>query len=215
MSQTIRKNNDSDPVESDSTTDSERVKVLGVAESQLVYSCRRCGVQKETRGLCEQCLKTVMRNTGQAKADQLQQAAEARVGRQMEFWAMALLVWPLSFSGSLLVISRLHPAYTLGKDLFAASFVSGAMTTVASWLLLFVYASSNDLWAALMSLRSFTRLYRQAEFFRAKAPRLFALHIVAFAITVALGFGGFATEYFTSKELVGLVHWMSIRGDKY
>ena len=137
--------------------------------------CRRCGKPKKSKGLCDDCTSEVLGTTAAAKNEKVERLQADRLGPQTSFYLMAFIVLPISFSLALVGTALLHPQYSLAQTVLAAMLMSSWATFGASWLVLFVAASQQDVVSAMLALRNFTRIYQHAEHFRQTMPKLFTL----------------------------------------
>ncbi len=126
---------------------------------------------------------------------------EERIGKQTSFIVTAALVWPLTFAAVLVATAYLHPDYSIGKSLLWSLLLSSGVTTAVSWLILTAEISKKDPVLALIALRSYRKIYAEAEYLKAVAPRLFTLHIIALGATIFIGFLCLATAAFSPDDL--------------
>ncbi len=167
--------------------------------------CRQCGAPKPGPGLCEACTAILLGSSRKVANKKVDAAEAARLGPQTSFFVMALIVLPVSLAGALVTTSLLHPEYSVARTLLASCLMSVAITTAASWGVLFFALAKTDIVSALLSLRSVTRIYRHSDEFWKTMPKLYFFHLCCLAVSVLLTFSFLFTGTFTTSEVAGMV----------
>ena len=182
-------------------TSSNTLSVSGQPE----FRCKRCGGPKSAPGLCNSCTGTILGSSRSVTTAKLDAAEAERMGPQTSFFVLALLAFPMFLAGSLIATSLIHPDYSVGRTLLASFLISNALTTAASWMILFFAVAQTDILSALLSLRSVTRIYRHSDQFWKTMPRLYVLHLSCLAVSVFLTFAFLFTGTFSTAEVAGMV----------